>query len=444
MSKAPARPLTDAASLADSGEAMLELIRTLYPLCRSLTGDGVRETLRIVDGVVPLEVTEVPTGTPIFDWAVPPEWNIADAWIADSTGKRIVDFRESNLHVVGYSTPVRARMSGDELRGRLIAHPERPDWVPARTAYWAETWGFCVTEAQREAIRPGEEYDVCIDSRLEDGHLTYAEAVIDGRTDDEVLLSTYICHPSLCNDNLSGIAVLACAGRHLHGLDLRYTYRFLFSPGTIGPLAWLSRNLERLERVRHGLVVACVGDPGHVTYKRSRRGDAEVDRAAAHVLRQTRPDALVEDFVPWGGDERQFCSPGFDLPVGVLMRTGHGLFPEYHSSADDLQLVRPESLADSLAALLEIVSVLEGNAFYASRSPYGEPQLGRRGLYGQIGAGVPRAEESFHRALLWVLNLADGEHSLLDTADRAELPFAVVAGAADALVEAELLEEVRR
>ena len=443
MPKASAHSLTDAPSLARSGDEMLELIRVLYPICRSLTGDGVRETLRIVDGIVPLEVTEVPTGTPIFDWTVPREWNIADAWIADASGRRIVDFRESNLHVVGYSTPVRTRMVGSDLRERLHTHPERPDWIPARTAYWAETWGFCVTGEQRESIRPDEEYEVCIDSRLEDGHLTYAEAVIEGRSDDEVLLSTYICHPSLCNDNLSGIAVLALAGRHLRGLDLRHTYRLLFSPGTVGPLAWLSCNLGRLDRVKHGLVVACVGDEGHVTYKRSRRGGAEVDRAAAHVLRHTRSDAVVEDFVPWGGDERQFCSPGFDLPVGTLMRTAHGLFPEYHSSADDLELVRGESLADSLKALLESLSILERNSVYRSRNPYGEPQLGRRGLYGQISAGVPRAEEGFQRAILWVLNLADGGHSLLDVADRAELPFAVVAEAADALVEAELLEEVR-
>jgi aminopeptidase-like protein len=442
MPKAPARSLTGLESAARSGEEMLELMRTLYPICRSLTGDGVRETLRVVDGVVPLEITEVPTGTPIFDWTVPREWNIADAWIADTTGDRIVDFRRSNLHVVGYSTPVRTRMRGAELRERLYTHPERPDWIPARTAYWAETWGFCVTGAQLEAIRPDEEYEVCIDSSLEDGHLTYAEAVVEGKTDEEVLLSTYVCHPSLANDNLSGIVVLATAGQHLRRLDLRYTYRLLFSPGTVGPLAWLSRNLGRLDRVRHGLVVACVGDPGHVTYKRSRRGDAEVDRAAAHVLRHTRPDAVVEDFVPWGGDERQFCSPGFDLPVGTLMRTAHGLYPEYHSSADDLGLVRAESLADSLAALLEILGVLEGDAVYTSRNPCGEPQLGRRGLYGQISAGVPRAEEGFQRAILWVLNLADGRHSLLDAADRAELPFAVVAQAADALVRAELIEEV--
>jgi aminopeptidase-like protein len=424
------------------GEEMLELMRVLYPLCRSLTGDGVRETLRLVGEVLPLEITEVATGTPIFDWTVPREWNITDAWISDTEGRRIVDFRESNLHVVGYSTPVRRTMRGSELRDRLHVHPEHPEWVPARTAYWADTWGFCVTDAQLRAIQPDEEYEVCIDSRLDDGHLTYAEAVIPGRTENEVLLSTYICHPSLCNDNLSGIAVLAFAGRELRRRDLRYTYRLLFSPGTVGPLTWLARNHAGLDRIGHGVVVACVGDPGHVTYKRSRRGQAEVDRAAEHVLRHSRPDAVIEDFVPWGGDERQFCSPGFDLPTGALTRSAHGMFPEYHSSADNFDLVTGESLADSLDALLAILDLLERNTAYLSRSPYGEPQLGRRGLYGQISSGAPRAEESFQRAILWVLNLADGQHSLLDVAERADLPFAEVARAADALVGADLLEEL--
>jgi aminopeptidase-like protein len=441
MSKAATHPLTRPAREQTGGE-ILDLMRELYPLCRSLTGDGVRETLRIVDRVLPLEVVEVPTGTPIFDWAVPREWNISDAWIADAEGRRIVDFRDSNLHVVGYSEPVRARLDGADLAERLHVHPDHSEWIPAVTAYWAETWGFCVTGEQRAQIRPGEDYEVCIDSRLEEGHLTYAEAVLRGRSDDEILLSTYICHPSLCNDNLSGIALLAVLGRELGGRDLRYTYRFLFSPGTVGPLAWLAGNLDRLDRIAHGLVVCCAGDPGHVTYKRTRRGDAEIDRAAAHVLRHSRPDAVVEDFVPWGGDERQFCSPGFDLPVGVLMRSGHDLFPEYHSSADNFDLVTHESLADSLATALEIIDVLERNTVCRSRSPYGEPQLGRRGLYGPINPGAPRAGEDFHRAVLWVLNQADGAHSLLDVAERADIPFGTIAKAADALVGAELIEEM--
>jgi aminopeptidase-like protein len=437
VQEAGPRGLSAGLDPAAAGAEIHDLARRLMPIPRSLTGDGVRETLRVVGEYVPLSVTEVPTGTPIFDWAAPREWNVREAWIADSTGRRIVDWRESNLRLLGYSHPVRTRLKGAELDERLHSLPDR---IPYRTAYWADTWGFCVTEEERRAIRPDEEYEVCIDARLEDGHLTYAEALLPGESEEEVLLSTYICHPSVANDNVSGIALLAALGAHLVERRLHRTHRLLFSPGTLGPLAWLSRNLERLDRIRAGMVVACVGDPGPLRYKRSRAGDAAVDRAAAYVLRG-RPGSMVDDFVPWGGDERQFCSPGFDLPVGALTRTPHGLFPEYHSSADDLDLITAESLGDSLAATLEILDVLEGDRMYVSRNPYGEPQLGRRGLYREVSSGAPREEESFQRAILWVLNLADGGHSLLDVAERADLPFGVVADAAAALLDADLLEE---
>jgi aminopeptidase-like protein len=434
MPEAPARGLSRGLDPERAGAEAVELMHALYPLRRSLTGDGVRETLRLVSELLPLELVEVPTGTELFDWTVPREWNLDDAWIADAEGRRLVDLRESTLHVVGYSRPVRARLRGSELQAHLHSLPARPELIPYRTAYWEDTWGFCVTEAQRGAIDPEAGYEVCIEARLEDGHLTYGEALLPGRSGREVLLSTYVCHPALCNDNLSGVALLAVLGRHLAGRELRYSYRFLFGPGTLGPLAWLARNRERLGSVAHGLAVSCCGDPGPLTYKRSRRGDAEVDRAAAHVLRHTRPDARVEGFAPWGGDERQFCSPGFDLPVGALTRTPHGRYPEYHTSADDFALVRSEHLADSLDCLLAIFDVLERNAVYESLSPCGEPQLGRRGLYD--------GEEGLRRALLWTLNLADGRHALLDVAERAGLTFAAVAEAADALVEAELLREV--
>jgi aminopeptidase-like protein len=440
MQEARPRRLTEGLDPAAAGAEAYELARALFPLPRSLTGDGVRETLRLVSELVPLELVEVPTGTPLFDWQAPREWNLAEAWIADGSGRRIVDSRHSTLHVLGYSAPVRETLSGAELAERLHSLPEHPDRIPYRTAYWADTWGFCVSERQRAAIRPDERYEVVIDARLEAGSLTYGEALLPGSSDEEVLLTTYVCHPSLANDNVSGIAVLAVLGRLLADRPLRRSHRLLFSPGTLGPLAWLSRNLGGLGRVSAGLVVACVGDPGPVRYKRSRRGDAEVDRAAEHVLRRSRPDALVEDFVPWGGDERQFCSPGFDLPVGALTRTPHGLFPEYHSSADDLDLISAASLGDSLAAAVEILDALERNRVLRSRSPYGEPQLGRRGLYREISAGVPREEEAFQRAVMWVLNQADGTRSLLDVAERADLPLALVADAADALVEAELIE----
>jgi aminopeptidase-like protein len=437
VQEARPRGLTGGLDPAAAGAEIHELARRLMPIPRSLTGEGVRETLRVVGELVPLAVTEVPTGTPVFDWIAPREWNVAEAWIADASGRRIVDWRESNLRLLGYSHPVRTRLKGAELDERLYSLPDR---IPYRTAYWADTWGFCVTEEERRAIRPDEEYEVCVDTRLEDGSLTYAEALLPGESEEEVLLSTYVCHPSLANDNVSGIALLAVLGARLVERRLHRTHRLLFSPGTLGPLAWLSRSLERLDRVRAGMVVACVGDSGPLRYKRSRAGDTAVDRAAAYVLRG-RPGSIVADFVPWGGDERQFCSPGFDLPVGALTRTPHGLFPEYHSSADDLDLITAESLGDSLAATLEILDVLEDDRTYASRNPYGEPQLGRRGLYREVSSGAPREEESFQRAILWVLNLADGGHSLLDVAERADLPFAVVADAATALRDADLIEE---
>lgn len=440
MQEARARALTDSFDAVAAGREAYDLAVQLFPIPRSLTGDGVRETLRLVGELVPVEVTEVPTGTPVFDWSIPQEWNISDAWIADVDGRRIVDFRASNLHVVGYSHPVHATLTGAELHAHLHSLPDHPDRIPYRTAYWGDTWGFCVSQRQKQEIRPGERYEVVIEATLEDGHLTYGEAVLAGESTEEVLLSTYVCHPSVANDNVSGIVTLAVLGRHLARRQLRRTHRLLFSPGTLGPLAWLSRNLDGLDRVHAGLVVACAGDRGPLRYKRSRRGDAHVDRAAEHVLQHSRPGALVENFVPWGGDERQFCSPGFDLPVGALTRTPHGLYPEYHSSADDLDLIRAESLGDTLAATLQILDVLERDRTFVSRNPFGEPQLGRRGLYREISAGVPRPEETFQRAVMWVLSQADGRRSLLETAERAGLPFDVVAEAADALVQAELLE----
>jgi aminopeptidase-like protein len=439
MQEARPRPLIDDLDVEGAGVEARELAGELFPLPRSLTGDGVRETLRVVAEHVPLELAEVATGTPVFDWRVPREWNVRDAWIADSTGRRIVDYGASNLHLVGYSVPIRQTMTGAELQEHLHSLPAEPDRIPYRTAYWADTWGFCVTERQRDGISPDASYEVVIDASLEEGSLTYGEAVLPGASEEEVLLSTYVCHPSLANDNVSGIAVLAMLGRHLADRPLRRTHRLLFSPGTVGPLTWLSRNLERLDRIEAGLVVACVGDRGPLRYKRSRRGGSLVDRAATHVL-GSHPGAIVEEFVPWGGDERQFCSPGFDLPVGALTRTPHGLYAEYHSSADDLELIDAASLGDSLVTSLEVLDVLERDRTYRSRYPYGEPQLGRRGLYREVSTGAPRADEASQRALLWVLNQSDGTNSLLDVAERAELPFAVVAEAADALVEAELLE----
>jgi aminopeptidase-like protein len=422
---------------AEAGAEMHALMTELYPICRSLTGDGVRHTLEIVGRNVPLEVTEVPTGTKLFDWTVPREWNIRDAWIKAPDGTRVVDFDRSNLHVLGYSVPVRIRSSLADLREHLHVHPGNDDWVPFRTSYYAENWGFCLSKRALDALEDVE-YEVVIDSTLADGSLTYAEAFVPGETSDEVLVSTYVCHPSLCNDNLSGIVLTAALAKCLRPMSLRYSYRFLFGPGTMGPLAWLSRNEARLDRIRHGLVASCVGDPGPMTYKRSRRGTAEIDQAVANVLRAAGPEHRVVDFDPWGGDERQFCSPGFDLPIGSLTRTPADRFPQYHSSADDLDFVRPEALAASFRCYLDVFDVLETNGVYVNQNPKGEPQLGKRGLYRQIAG-----ESSRERALLWVLNMSDGSKSLLDIADLSGLPFGAVREAAAALESHDLLRLAR-
>jgi aminopeptidase-like protein len=426
--------LLDALPPADSvGRELHDLIARLYPICRSISGDGVRQSFELLRPFIELDVTEVATGTAAFDWTVPREWNISEAWIADSSGRRIVDFADCNLHVLGYSTPVRARMSLDELRQHVFTHETEPDWIPFRTSYYNERWAFCLSQNQLDAMQPGE-YEVCIDSSLEDGAVTYAEAVLPGEMSDEVLVSTYSCHPSLANDNVSGIALLALLGRQLKQTPHRYTYRLLWSPGSIGPISWLARNEPRLGDVKHGLVVSCVGDPGPVTYKRSRSGDAEIDRAVAVVLRDLGEEHRIRDFVPLGGDERQFCSPGINLPMGALSRTPADEFPEYHSSADNLDFVRPDALGSAFGVVMRIFDALEGNRSYLNLSPKGEPQLGKRGLYRSVGGGSPR-----EAALLWVLNLSDGEHDLLAIAERSGLRFDDIAHAASALEQAELL-----
>ena len=414
---------------------MHALIARLYPICRSITGDGVRETLRILCEQIPLAVREVPTGTQVFDWTVPKEWNIRNAWIKDATGQKLVDFQKLNLHVVGYSSPIHQRMRLSELRAHLFTAPAYPASVPYRTSYYEEHWGFCLSERQLSQFDDQLEYEVLIDSSLKEGHLTYGEHFLPGQEEKEVLVSCHICHPSLANDNLSGVAVAVALAQQLAGMSRRYSYRFLFIPGTIGSITWLARNEEALSRIQHGLVLTCVGDASHLTYKRSRRGNAEIDRAFVNVLKHSGEPHRVIDFFPYGYDERQYCSPGVNLPVGCLMRARHGEFPEYHTSADNLDFVRSEALADSLTKSLAVIEVLETNRVYLNKKPKGEPQLGKRGLYG----GAKTKGKDRELALLWVLNLSDGDHSLLDIAERADLPFAAIKEAAAALATTDLL-----
>jgi aminopeptidase-like protein len=427
------RPASDTEA---TGREALELMRRLFPLCRSLTGDGVRATFDVLEEEIPITRTEVPSGTRVFDWIVPDEWNLRDAYIASPDGTRVVDLLRSTLHVVSYSAPVRTTMPLEELRDRLHTLPEQPDVVPYRTSYYERTWGFCLSHRQLLELEPGE-YEVVIDSTLEPGHLSYAELEVPGEGEGEVLVSTYVCHPSLANDNLSGIAVATMLAKRLLECRPRHTYRFLFAPGTIGPLVWLHRNRDRLDRVKHGLTLSCIGDGGNLTYKRSRRGEAQVDRAMEIVLRDSGAPHRVLPWEPWGGDERQFCSPGFDLPVGTLMRTPHGEFDGYHTSADSLERIRPESLEEAVDTCLELVDVLDSDRRYTNLSPYGEPQLGRRGLYRTAGGAVATPDDE--RALLWVLNQSDGASSLLDVARISGLGYRVIRRAAERLEETGLL-----
>jgi aminopeptidase-like protein len=422
------------------GAEATALAERLFPIPRSLTGDGVRESLRLIGEEVALEVTEVPSGTEVFDWTVPPEWNVREAWIEDATGHRLVDLADHPLHVLGYSEAVDRRLSGAELQAHLYSIPEMPELIPARTSYWERRWGFSLQDRVRREIRDEDVYHVRIDATHDEGgSLTYAEAVVPGTTEDEILLSTYTCHPGLANDGISGIVVATLLVKYLRPGSLRHTVRLLLAPATIGAIAWLASNEERVGRVRGGVVASCLGDRGPLIAKHSRRGNSTIDRAASLVVSEA--GGTTRPFQPWGTDERQFCSPGFDLPVIALTRTPHGEFPEHHTSADSLSLLDQTSLAGSISALANIIDIVARDRRLVNLVPKGEPRLGDRGLYPTLSAGVPGGAEAFTQAILWVLNLSDGTHSLLEIADRSAIPFWLVAEAADTLQEHGLLAE---
>jgi aminopeptidase-like protein len=406
----------------DVGEEIFALAARIFPICRSITGNGVRQTLREIGSHLALEVHEVPTGTGAFDWTVPREWNIRDAYIKNAAGDKIVDFAESNLHVMSYSVPVRKRVSLAELKEHVHTLPEQPDLIPYRTSYYADDWAFCMAHRQLEGLRE-EAYEAVIDSSLESGSLTYGEYLHKGDTDEEFLLSAHVCHPSLANDNCSGVALLTHLARRMVGLRTRYSYRFLFAPGTIGAIVWLARNEARSRRIKHGLVVSMVGDPDGPTYKKTRRGDAAIDRAMGHVLGHSGLTPTIENFSPYGYDERQYCSPGFNLPVGLFQRSKYGTIPQYHTSADNLAFIKPEHLLESYSVIVKTIGIIEKDAVYRNTMPKCEPQLGKRGLYRRVGGKDIAAE---NMAMLWVLNLSDGTHSLLDIAECSKLPFEII------------------
>ena len=425
-------------SSSELGSQMYGLIADLYPLCRSITGNGLRETLRRIQQQIPLVIHEVPSGTQVFDWTVPNEWNIGDAYVKNEAGERVIDFQKSNLHVVNYSAPIHRTVSREELREHLFTLPERPEWTPYRTSYYNETWGFCAPHSILGSLKD-DEYEVLIESSLRPGHLSYGELYLRGELEDEILISCHSCHPSLCNDNLSGISVAVFLAREIARSNRRYSYRFLFIPGTIGSITWLARNEGAAGKIKWGLTLANVGDSGGFTYKKSRRGNSDIDRAAEHVLKHSGRTQQTVSFSPYGYDERQFCSPAFNLAVGCFSRTQHGKFPEYHTSADNLDFVKPEFLAESFALCSSLISILENNGAYVNLQPKCEPQLGKRGLYRTMG-GYSNARE-MEMAMLWVLNLSDGDHALLDIAESSDLPFNVIHEAAQTLTTHGLLRK---
>lgn len=437
-----------------SAEWMYDLAAGLFPICRSITGDGLRATLRRIQQEIPIIIHEVPSGTPVLDWTIPDEWNIRDAWIKNSSGERVVDFRRNNLHVLNYSMPVRARRSLSELKPHLHSLPDHPDWIPYRTSYYKRDWGFCLAHHRLQQLAE-DDYEVCIDSTLAPGSLSYGEWLLAGESADEFLISCHCCHPSLANDNLSGLAVAVALAKALGDNSLRhYSYRFLFMPGTIGAITWLARNEDKVSRIKHGLVLTCIGDAGEITYKKSRRGDAPIDRAVSQALENSGAPHRVIDFFPYGYDERQYCSPGFDLPVGCFMRSPHNTFPEYHTSADDLDFIQPKSLSDSLETLFAVINLIENardisrleyeltphaqrrtqGRFFLNLKPKGEPQLGKYGLYDALDGDMLPA--------LWLLNFSDGTHSLAEIAAKSSLPFDKLTRAADILISRGLLKEV--
>ena len=422
------------------GTFMHALAARLFPICRSLTGDGVRQTLNIFkEHLMELAIHEIPSGTRCFDWTVPNEWNIRDAFVLDPTGKKIIDFTKCNLHVLGYSEPVDKEVTLDELQAHLHSLPDLPDAIPYVSSFYNRAWGFCISHNERQKLREGT-YRVFIDSTLEPGSLTYAELLLPGNNQEEILISTYVCHPSLANNELSGPVVCLQLAKWLSELpQRRYSYRFLFIPETIGSIAYISRHLEHLQKyVIAGFTITCIGDERAYSYLPSRAGDTLSDRVAQHVLKHRAPDYIRYSFLDRGSDERQYCAPGVDLPIASLMRSKYGVYPEYHTSLDDLNLVTPKGLQGGYEVLRDCVTAIEIDRRYQV-TVLCEPQMGKRGLYSPLMTrGVERAVQT----RMDILTYCDGKHSLLDIADLLGTPVAEIFTFVEELIKHDLLRPV--
>jgi aminopeptidase-like protein len=431
-------PSSFSADVADPGQAMHDLATRLFPICRSITGPGVRETLHILQEFIPIQVREIPTGAPVFDWTVPKEWMIRDAYIADADGRRIVDFKRNNLHVVGYSTPVNRQMQLAELDEHLFSLPDQPDAIPYVTSYYKERWGFCLPHRQRTELTPGL-YQVVIDSELKDGSLTYGELIIRGETEKEIFLSTYVCHPSMANNELSGPVVTTFLARWIQSQPRHYTYRIIFIPETIGSITYLSQHLEELQKnVIAGFNLSCIGDERGYSYVATPYANTLADRIARHVLKFISPDSKTYSFLERGSDERQYCSPGAELPVVGLCRSKYGTYPEYHTSLDNLELVTPRGLAGGYELARRCLEAIEGNFFYKVNC-VGEPCLGKRGLYPTLSA---KGSAQNVKSMMDFLAYADGKNDLIGIADIIGVPVSELFPIVERLAAAGLISKV--
>jgi len=423
--------------LKNQGMVMHEWAKDLFPICRSITGPGVRETLRYINDILPeLNIQSVPSGTKAFDWIVPEEWTINDAFITDESGQRIVDFQKHNLHILGYSEPVDKWLTLDELDPHLFSLPDQPNAIPYITSYYERRWGFCLTHNQRKALKPGR-YHAVVDSYLSPGVLNYGELVLKGKTKQEVFLSTYICHPSMANNELSGPVVTMALAQWLAALKNRlYTYRIIFIPETIGSIVYLSRNLDYLKKyVIAGFNISCIGDDRFYSYLPSRVGNTLSDSAAFHVLKHIDPEFKHYTWLDRGSDERQYCAPGVDLPIATIMRSKYGEYPEYHTSLDDLSLVTPTGLEGGYTALKKAIEIIENN-FYPKTTVLGEPQLGKRGLYPTVSTKTSGKQV---RSMMNLISYCDGQNSLLKIAEFLDEPFWKLLQIVQKLVDSGLL-----
>ncbi len=411
----------------------------LWHLNRSLTGDDNRKTLNILSEIIDLNISEVPSGTACYDWVVPPEWNVKEAWIKDCYGNIIIDFANNNLHLVGYSIPIHTTMKLEELKNYIFTLPNQPELIPYLTSYYKQRWGFCMTHNQFIALQDIE-YEIFIDASLNNnGSMTIADVMLEGSSEKEILFSTYFCHPSMANNELSGPLVTAFLYKELKKLKNRfYNYRFVFVPESIGSIYYLSKHGNvLLKNLEAGYVITCVGDAGNFTYKRSRKGNSLADRAAEIVLKNTEKEYVVEDFFPLGSDERQYCSPAFNLPVGSLMRTRYGKFPEYHTSGDNKNFISFEAMQKSVEKYLNIVKLLEYNFKYINKIPFCEPQLGKRGLYPSLKSAKETSE--FIEAMMWILNLSDGNNDLISISEKSNISVEKLFPVIDILLEKDII-----